>query len=70
LITVEPDWRARAALVTIYDISGRRVKTFNRSGTHLLWDRRNDRGVLVRSGVYFCCVESNTTSVMRKFILF
>ncbi len=70
LITIEPGWIARAALITIYDISGRRVKTFNKSGDHLLWDRRNDRGVLVGSGVYFCCVESNTTSFMRKFILF
>ncbi|UCG92662.1 MAG: T9SS type A sorting domain-containing protein [candidate division WOR-3 bacterium] len=70
LISIEPDWIARAALITIYDISGRRVKTVNISGNHFLWDRRNDRGALVGSGVYFCSIESNTTSVMRKFILF
>lgn len=70
IIAIEPKWVASSAFVRIYDISGRLVKTFTKSRNHIVWDRRNDRGEAVGSGVYFCSVESNTTSVIRKFVLF
>ena len=53
---------ARGASLTIYDISGRVVKTLDggvsRPGRHkVIWDGTNDRGQRIASGVYFCALE-------------
>jgi len=57
------------AIVKIFDISGRVIKTFNKPHRRIIWNRRNDRGELVASGVYFCCVESKNLFIIRKFTL-
>ena len=59
--------------VTIYDILGRAVKTFNIGqqavGLHrVLWDGRNDLGERVASGVYFCGLHAGGESRVRKLI--
>ena len=53
----------RGARLTIYDISGRVVKTFDsgvsRPGRYkITWDGTNDRGQRIASGVYFCALEA------------
>ncbi len=59
--------------ITIYDILGRAVKSFNLGqqsiGSHsVLWDGRNDLGERVASGVYFCGLHAGGESQVRKLI--
>ncbi|MCX6132900.1 MAG: T9SS type A sorting domain-containing protein [Ignavibacteriales bacterium] len=59
--------------ITIYDILGRAVKTFNVGqqsvGLHsVLWDGRNDLGERVASGIYFCGLHAGGESRVRKLI--
>ena len=54
---------SRGARLTIYDISGRVVKTFDEGvampGRYkVTWNGTNDRGQRVASGVYFCAFEA------------
>ena len=60
--------------ITIYDILGRAVKTFNVGqravGLHsVLWDGRNSLGERVASGVYFYRLYAGSESRVRKLIL-
>jgi glucuronoarabinoxylan endo-1,4-beta-xylanase len=60
-------------LITMYDILGRGVRTFNVGqqsiGLHsVLWDGRNDLGERVASGVYFCGLHAGGESRVRKLI--
>jgi glucuronoarabinoxylan endo-1,4-beta-xylanase len=59
--------------ITIYDILGRAVKTFNIGqqsvGLHrVLWDGRNDLGEKVANGVYFTRLHAGGESRVRKLI--
>lgn len=59
------------AQVSIYDVLGRRIRTFTsgdqNSGRHsVTWDGRNAAGNLVPTGVYFYVLEGNGQRVAKK----
>jgi subtilisin-like proprotein convertase family protein len=58
----------------VYDVSGRLVRTLvdrvETAGYHTsVWDGRDDRGVEVASGVYFCRMEAATFEGSTKLVL-
>jgi len=60
--------------IAIYDIQGRLVRSLGsvnqQAGTHtVVWDARNDRGVIVSSGNYFCRVDFNHSVLVKKLLL-
>jgi hypothetical protein len=55
--------------LNIYDISGRLVKSFHQPRERIVWDRRDDHGVVVRSGVYFCCLKMDSHTAIKKITL-
>ncbi|RJR29141.1 MAG: T9SS C-terminal target domain-containing protein [Candidatus Latescibacterota bacterium] len=60
--------------LVVYDVLGRRVRTLlDRSlpADHyeIAWDGRNNDGVRVASGVYFCRLESGKSKATRKMVL-
>lgn len=62
------------AEVTVYDVSGRVVRTlvnsFVPAGIHeVIWDGRNDSGVRVASGLYLCRLRAGGIVETRKLIL-
>ena len=59
------------ARVTVYDVSGRRVRELHRgwlsSGRHTMgWDGRDDAGAAVASGIYFVGVRTDTERMTSK----
>jgi Domain of unknown function (DUF362)/FlgD Ig-like domain len=61
----------RAALLEIYDLTGRLIRTLLNgevaAGNHsVLWDGRNERGISVGSGVYFYRLKLGTDFVSSK----
>jgi hypothetical protein len=60
--------------LTIYDVSGRKVRTLVR-GKHLpggysaIWDGRNDGGRPVATGVYFYRLTTGRDSSVRKMVI-
>jgi hypothetical protein len=67
---------ARRGVVSlaVYDVAGRRVRTLvdgsRDAGPHTVaWDGRNDAGVSVASGVYFCKLVAGEFSDTRKLVL-
>ncbi|MCK4511208.1 T9SS type A sorting domain-containing protein, partial [bacterium] len=62
------------AVVRVYDVSGRLVRTvddsFREAGSHLVpWDGKNGNGDAVASGVYFVRLETAGDSRIRKVVL-
>jgi len=60
--------------IAIYDIQGRLVRSLasltQQAGTHtVVWDARNDGGVNVSSGNYFCRVDFNHSFLVKKLLL-
>jgi len=60
--------------ISIYDISGRRIKTIFsgklQSGHYKeVWDGTNDNGIAVSSGLYYCLMSLNYAKVSRKMVL-
>ncbi|MCI0552833.1 MAG: glycoside hydrolase family 9 protein [Anaerolineae bacterium] len=60
--------------VVIFDISGRKVATLlnevRRAGKHVVsWEGKDERGILVSTGVYLCVVESSRQIVTRKMLM-
>ena len=60
--------------IAIYDIQGRLVRSLGsltqQAGTHtVVWDARNDGGVNVSSGNYFCRVDFNHSFLVKKLLL-
>jgi hypothetical protein len=58
----------------LYDVAGRLVRTLEDgerpAGTHaIVWDRRCDAGVSVRSGVYFARLQAGGVSLGQKLVL-
>jgi hypothetical protein len=56
--------------LVIYDILGKRVKTFQSNGPQtglqqLLWDGKNDAGVMVLSGIYFAQLNAGGTYFLK-----
>lgn len=66
--------KADHVTVTIYDVSGKKVRTLVNgavsTGWHKTnWDGTDDRGEEVASGVYFCILRTETATVSRKLVL-
>jgi hypothetical protein len=60
--------------LTIYDILGRKIETLidseEEAGYHeIIWDATDDRGHILRSGIYFVNFESNETHQIKKLLL-
>lgn len=60
--------------LAVYDAAGRLVATLvdgeTKAGPHATaWDSRNDDGVTVASGVYFCRLEAGGKTLTRKMVL-
>ena len=60
--------------VSVYDIGGRRVRTLvadhKHAGRHsLTWDGRNDAGLRVSSGIYFCRLQTQDHLSMNKMLI-
>lgn len=58
----------------IYNMLGQRVRTLSigimTAGEHsLTWNGKNDNGIDVESGVYFCKLTTNTRSLIRKVMI-
>jgi flagellar hook assembly protein FlgD len=56
--------------LVIYDILGKRVKTFQSNGPQtglqqLSWDGKNDAGVMVLSGIYFGELNAGGTYTLK-----
>jgi len=57
------------ATLKIFDLSGRIVRTFKSPNNLIVWERETDTGEPIGSGVYFCCLETDQFSIIKKFIL-
>ena len=60
--------------LTIFDVSGRRVRTLVREtqepGAHeVVWDGRNDGGRQAAAGVYFYRLSAGRSSRVRKMVI-
>lgn len=60
--------------ITIYNIKGQKIRTlvsgFKNAGNHQTsWDGKNDQGLLVASGHYFCRMIVNNKVTTRKILL-
>jgi hypothetical protein len=59
--------------LSVYDTGGRRVRTFQRAFTpglnEVTWDGTDDRGALVRSGMYFYRLDVGHASMTRRLVL-
>jgi hypothetical protein len=60
--------------LTVYDVSGRRVRSLVRgdqpAGAHsIVWDGRNDGGRQVAAGVYFYRLAAGRSSSVRKMVV-
>lgn len=61
------------ALIIIYDISGKKIKTLKDSelisGDHsVTWDGTNDSGHRINSGIYFCKIETDSYQRIDKIV--
>jgi len=59
--------------LTIYDVTGRKIKSFSLPTTYSLlptvvWDGRDDRGRTVASGVYFIRLDAVGKGIIRKVV--
>ena len=62
------------ASIRIFDTSGRLVRTlmsgYQEAGeSEVLWDGRNLEGCLVRSGIYYCRLDTGKYKLSRKMVL-
>jgi hypothetical protein len=60
--------------VNIFDIQGRLIRSFNneiqQSGNHsLIWNSRDNSGIVVSSGTYLCQVLFINNSLVKKLLL-
>ncbi len=65
---------AERAVVEVYDITGRLVRTLQAgtlpAGEHrIVWDGRDDRGKVTASGIYFCRAQVGEWREARKLVL-
>ena len=66
--------RACRASITLYDVSGRNVRTLldepKAAGRHtVLWDGRNEAGAQVGSGVYYYRLKAGKDSITKKLVI-
>ena len=68
-----PAGAAAGASLSVFDAGGRRVRTFTRAFTaglnQVTWDGSDDRGALVRSGMYFYRLDVGHLSLTRRMVL-
>lgn len=58
------------ARLTIFDVAGRRVATVRgRGGEQLIWERMDDAGSPVSTGVYLYRVEAGSQRQEGKFVV-
>lgn len=63
-------WRGTARSLTLFDAAGRVVRSFDRpAGSSLTWDRRDNRGRRVASGVYCARLVTDTETYSRQLIV-
>jgi flagellar hook assembly protein FlgD len=60
--------------MTIHDVAGRQVRELQTgefpAGSHeAKWDGRDDRGVRVASGIYFCRIQAGELVGQRTMVL-
>lgn len=60
--------------LTVYNIKGQKIRTlyngFSKEGRHLhTWNGRNDKGIPVASGIYFCSLIKNEKQSVSKILL-
>ncbi|MCX5754236.1 MAG: T9SS type A sorting domain-containing protein [Candidatus Krumholzibacteria bacterium] len=63
------------AVLRVYDVSGRLVRTLVNSvrdgDQHIAtWDGKNERGARVAAGMYFYKLEHGPQSITKKMVLF
>ncbi|MDD5530362.1 MAG: Omp28-related outer membrane protein [bacterium] len=69
-----PSTNTSQALLTIYDISGKLVKSFpitqspNNQMTSLTWDGKDNTGKTTKAGIYFAHLSANDFSISRKIV--
>ncbi len=61
--------KAEPIMVRIYDGSGRLIQHISSGEGSVVWDRRDDRGAAVRSGVYFYELRSGDLRIGGRFVL-
>lgn len=66
--------KATRVTIMVYDVNGRRVKTLvdgeMPAGYHQLsWDTRDDRGMAVSSGSYFCRMQASEFVASKKVVI-
>ena len=62
----------RPITLSIYDITGRRLKDFsciNPGSGVIIWDQRDDKGRRVREGIYFARLTSGAYSAVEKLVI-
>ncbi|MFO7651102.1 MAG: T9SS type A sorting domain-containing protein, partial [bacterium] len=63
-------WRGPARSLTVFDASGRVVRSFDRpAGTSVAWDRLDNRGVRVAPGVYIARLVTDAGTTTRQLIV-
>ncbi len=66
--------RREQVALRVYDVSGRVVRTLAAGGVlepgshHVDWDGRDDRGALLRTGLYFCRLDAGPVSETRRMV--
>ncbi|MEO8167679.1 MAG: T9SS type A sorting domain-containing protein [bacterium] len=64
--TIEYDNDNSRVTIAIYNLVGQRVRTLNGSNHRILWDGRDETGVVASSGIYFVrLVESRRTLITK-----
>ena len=58
-----------SVLITIYDASGRYVRSLTMKSSRIVWDLTDQHGAQVNAGVYFVEMETETGQVMKKLVL-
>lgn len=54
--------------VTIHNLHGQTVKTFQNVNQQVIWKAQNDQGQKCEKGIYFCTVQSKEKTITKKLI--
>ncbi|MHB8157620.1 MAG: T9SS type A sorting domain-containing protein [Desulfocucumaceae bacterium] len=56
----------RPAVISIYDITGGRIRSLSANNGQAVWDCRNGQGIQVSSGVYFIRARQDNNEIIKK----